>query len=244
MTEYVSIQNQQQYYNQYWNDRSRQLNPHEILRLSEILAAMSLVREDTMRRKVDLQICDFGSGWGWLSNYLSDFGSVVGVELSDDAVARAQQEFPHIEFVCADITQWKPDHQFDLVVSSEVLEHVPDKAAFCETVRQILRPGGWFILTTPNKRVQREWDISNGTGQLIEDWCTMNELHRLLPDFDLVDHHTFLFDFCYCGKFRWLSAPKLHRALKTIGLMSLYNHLRSVLDLGLYQVLVARKSNR
>jgi hypothetical protein len=42
-----------------------------------------------------------------------------------------------------------PDASFDLLVSSEVLEHVPDlDAAFAET-RRVLRPGGVHVFTVP-----------------------------------------------------------------------------------------------
>ncbi len=243
MSEQKSIDDQKDYYNQYWAQRSRTLNSHEILRLSRILEELSILSEEARRKKLDLQICDFGSGWGWLSNYLSAFGSVLGVELSDDAVRQAQQDFPHVEFVCADITKWRPGRQFDLLVSSEVLEHVPDKQAFFTTVREVLRPDGWLILTTPNKKVQKEWDMTNGTGQLIENWCSVDELRRLAVGFEIIDHRTFLFDFSYCGKFRWLSAPKAHYILRVAGCFSLYDYFRRIFDLGLYQVMLARKKS-
>jgi len=53
---------------------------------------------------------------------------------------------------CQDITNLTfPDASLDLIVSSDVLEHVPDPmAAFRETAR-VLRPGGAHIYTVPNR---------------------------------------------------------------------------------------------
>jgi SAM-dependent methyltransferase len=43
-----------------------------------------------------------------------------------------------------------PDESFDCVVSVEVLEHVERDDLFVENVRRVLRPGGVFLMTTPN----------------------------------------------------------------------------------------------
>lgn len=43
-----------------------------------------------------------------------------------------------------------PDAAFDAVVAVEVLEHVEDDAAFVRQVHRVLKPGGSFLMTTPN----------------------------------------------------------------------------------------------
>jgi SAM-dependent methyltransferase len=51
-----------------------------------------------------------------------------------------------------------PDAQFDLVVSFEVLEHLPTPLVHLREVRRITRPGGLLILTTPNfNGLSRRW---------------------------------------------------------------------------------------
>ena len=42
------------------------------------------------------------------------------------------------------------DASFDCVVSIEVLEHVPRDRDFLQEVHRVLRPGGVFLMTTPN----------------------------------------------------------------------------------------------
>jgi SAM-dependent methyltransferase len=41
------------------------------------------------------------------------------------------------------------DHQFDFVLASEVLEHVPDPAGFLKSIASQLAPGGHLMMTTP-----------------------------------------------------------------------------------------------
>lgn len=43
-----------------------------------------------------------------------------------------------------------PGESFDLVVSVEVLEHVEDDETFVSEICRVLKPGGRFIMTTPN----------------------------------------------------------------------------------------------
>lgn len=42
------------------------------------------------------------------------------------------------------------DESFDLVVSMDVVEHVPDPAPWLRDALRVLRPGGTLFLTTPN----------------------------------------------------------------------------------------------
>lgn len=41
-------------------------------------------------------------------------------------------------------------NQFDLVISSQVIEHLQDPDGFVKEIHRILKPNGWLILTTPN----------------------------------------------------------------------------------------------
>ena len=42
------------------------------------------------------------------------------------------------------------DREFDLAVSVEVLEHVEEDELFVREVARVLKPGGFFLMTTPN----------------------------------------------------------------------------------------------
>ena len=57
---------------------------------------------------------------------------------------------PNIRATVDDITDSRlPDASFDVVLCSEVIEHLPDSRPALATFRRILKPGGTLILSTP-----------------------------------------------------------------------------------------------
>jgi len=79
----------------------------------------------------------------------------TGVDLSPQAVAHARQAYAslaNVEFVEASCTKMPfADASFDLVVSFETLEHIEAQRQFLDEVARVLRPGGVFLLSCPNK---------------------------------------------------------------------------------------------
>jgi SAM-dependent methyltransferase len=62
------------------------------------------------------------------------------------------RELPGLDLVVDDIEDSKfSDSSFGLVLCSEVLEHVSDPERSLKTIHRILRPGGFAIVTTPQR---------------------------------------------------------------------------------------------
>lgn len=93
-----------------------------------------------------------------------DANELAGVATMFDAMAAAG-EAPAgatAETVCGDALALPyPDHAFDCVIASEILEHVPaDDAAITELVR-VLEPGGQLVVTVPRWLPERVcWALS------------------------------------------------------------------------------------
>jgi 2-polyprenyl-3-methyl-5-hydroxy-6-metoxy-1,4-benzoquinol methylase len=97
-------------------------------------------------------ICDLGCGNGHISGRLAALGyAVTGIDASESGIQIARRAYPGVEFVGALI-----DHelgtklgQFDLVISSDVIEHLYRPADLLEAAFSLLKPGGQLLLGTP-----------------------------------------------------------------------------------------------
>jgi 2-polyprenyl-3-methyl-5-hydroxy-6-metoxy-1,4-benzoquinol methylase len=103
-----------------------------------------------------LDVLDAACGIGYGSDIVARSGakSVTGIDIASDAVDYARNHYARsgVEFLqvsAEELTQI--GRTFDLVLSFETIEHLEDPRLFLRDVRHVLRPGGWFICSTPNK---------------------------------------------------------------------------------------------
>lgn len=66
--------------------------------------------------------CAFGDGTSILKEYL-DIKSITGVDFSPVAIEYAKKSYPGINFLAADFTKQLPDTWFDILFTSNTLEH-------------------------------------------------------------------------------------------------------------------------
>jgi SAM-dependent methyltransferase len=78
--------------------------------------------------------------------------SALNLGLNESIVNRIKSRRSNIDrLIIGDMTKsGLPSESFDLAVSVEVLEHVQDDEKFVSEVCRVLKPGGRFIMTTPN----------------------------------------------------------------------------------------------
>ncbi len=113
-------------------------------------------------------LLDAGCGPGTFISTLPADKTCVGVDLSPEQVAYAQEKFSaeNKNFVVGDIFHLQQaDESFDLITSIELIEHLTQEHIdlFFKEVYRCLKPGGHFLLTTPNYRSfwpLLEWIVS------------------------------------------------------------------------------------
>ncbi len=105
----------------------------------------------------DLDVLDVASGEGYGSAFLAQTAlSVIGVELDAKAVVHAQTTYvaPNLRFMEGDARHLPlMDACVDVVVSFETIEHFYHHDSFLAEVRRVLRPGGRFLLSSPERDV-------------------------------------------------------------------------------------------
>jgi 2-polyprenyl-3-methyl-5-hydroxy-6-metoxy-1,4-benzoquinol methylase len=96
-------------------------------------------------------ICDLGCGNGHIAGRLAALGyEVTGIDASPSGIRIAERTYPSVRFVEAmidrDLTELGT---FDLVISSDVIEHLYRPADLLEAAHALLKPDGHVLLGTP-----------------------------------------------------------------------------------------------
>lgn len=101
-----------------------------------------------------LRVLDVGCGTGDVLDGLPrDLMRVTGVDFVPEMVAAARRTHPSDRFLAADATALPfTDKSADVVTSLGMLEYLSDPTAAIASVFRVLRPGGAFIVSFPNRR--------------------------------------------------------------------------------------------
>ncbi|MFH0964139.1 MAG: methyltransferase domain-containing protein [Planctomycetota bacterium] len=96
---------------------------------------------------------DVGCGLGFLSERLKARGALVtACDLGPSLVAHtaAYVGCPAVVADALRLTETSPPNSFDVVVSSECIEHTPDPDGAIREMAAVLKPGGLLAVSTPN----------------------------------------------------------------------------------------------
>ena len=107
-------------------------------------------------------ILDVGCGQGSLLTELKmEFPYIEpnGVDISKSAIELAQQRLPNGRFAVLDVARESLDEKYDLVICSEVLEHIPDDDTALRNLRSMTRQ--YLLISTPQGRM-REFEKQVG----------------------------------------------------------------------------------
>lgn len=122
-----------------------------------------------LSRTRGVRLLDVGCGGGLVAEALADLGCrVVGVDPSRSSIETARRHtWDGIRYAVGRGEELPfASGRFDAVVCSEVLEHVEDPDAVIAESTRVLRPGGVFVYSGPNRtrlmdlflvRMAQEW---------------------------------------------------------------------------------------
>lgn len=164
-----------------WN--KREPNGEELNRWKIIKKFMDHVESIDTTIGNGAKILDIGCGRGWLSNLLSQYGTVTGLEPNGSVVNHANKLFPQLNIKAGTAKKILHSHKecFDIIISSEVIEHIPDdgKEDFANDIKMLSKKDSYLIITTPRKEAQAEWMKYQAPSQPVEEWMTENQVENL-----------------------------------------------------------------
>jgi SAM-dependent methyltransferase len=134
--------------------RGRSLNPAENAGLVALLQGSVAPGDDCL----DLG-CGDGSACGpWLSEHA---GTYLGVDISERALELARARGLKTRRIEDNGKLPFPDESFDVVVCSEVLEHLLEPQAAVSDAWRVLRPSGLIVVTVPNAAyIRRRYQLA------------------------------------------------------------------------------------
>ncbi|ARN85282.1 bifunctional 2-polyprenyl-6-hydroxyphenol methylase/3-demethylubiquinol 3-O-methyltransferase UbiG [Candidatus Nucleicultrix amoebiphila] len=171
--------------------------PIRIKYIKETLIKELHLQSDSLSPFKNLKIADVGCGGGLLSEPLARLGAqVTGIDggQKNIEVARmhAQEQDLSITYLCSTIEEvvQQQSATFDVIIASEIIEHVSDSQFFVDACSKALKPGGLLIISTLNRTLKSYFlaiigaeyilrMVPKGTHQW-ERFLKPSELHKTL----------------------------------------------------------------
>jgi SAM-dependent methyltransferase len=108
----------------------------------------------TAERAPPRVLADLGAGDGGTLWPLDQAGlvgeTIYAVDISAEHVALCERLSAKVKGIVSDVAQVEElaDESVDAVVSSQVIEHLPDDRVLAPEIARLLKPGGWFYVSS------------------------------------------------------------------------------------------------
>jgi 2-polyprenyl-3-methyl-5-hydroxy-6-metoxy-1,4-benzoquinol methylase len=112
------------------------------------------------RVNAEERVLDIGCGIGAVAYDVVEKSQalVVGIDMNANHISIARERFAHprLSYILGDALKDLPDEQFDVVILSNVLEHLPERAQFLSRVQKAVHPKR-FLIRVP--MFERDWRV-------------------------------------------------------------------------------------
>lgn len=126
-------------------------------RTLQIQDYISMFYPELQKEFRDCTVLDMGCGTGTVALSMAPYAkSVLGVDIDDHLLDLARKEadrtgIENVSFINLSAYDFRSSDSFDVVILSDVLEHVPDQEALLKQCLGFLAPQGVMYMNTPNK---------------------------------------------------------------------------------------------
>jgi len=186
------------FYDNFVEDWEKRINKAETNKRLKIVFEM-LLSGTSLRGK---KFLDVGCGLGYFSKKAIRKGArVTGLDVGERIIKRARKLMPAGRFLVGDAKSLPfNDNTFDIVLCTEVIEHVENPHKALNELFRVTKKGGYVVLTTQNKVFKPVFDFLSFIGirpyHGNENWLHINNLRRLIRKHGKIDREYF-FNFFY-----------------------------------------------
>lgn len=173
----MASKNPMLFYNTIADEFDSVVNYYDTLRRLEVVNE-DLLPEDIANKKV----LDAGCGTGWFAGAANKRkANVTAMDIGPDLLQKVSKKYPNISTVEGSVMNMPfSDNSFDIVISSEVIEHVENPEKAIAEISRVLKPNGIAIITTPN--IFWKWTLIFANAlkirpyQGLENWSSLQGL--------------------------------------------------------------------
>lgn len=122
---------------------------------NRIQCTIELINSVVENKEDKLNILDLGCGQGHITSIIRKCYpsfEISALDYSISAINYAVEQYNGIDYVVGDA--YNPPYAkeyFDIIICNNIWEHVPDPLTLLSKMRRILKPGGYVIISTPNR---------------------------------------------------------------------------------------------
>ena len=125
------------------------------------------------------RICDLGCGNGYLAGQLAAMKyDVTGLDASQSGIQIARLTHSSPRFICAELDRALEENagseKFDLVIASDVIEHLYRPADLLEAAFGLAKPKGHILIGTPYHGYLKNLALSM-TGKMDAHFCALDD---------------------------------------------------------------------
>lgn len=174
-----------------------------VLRKDKLIYMVGAIDRLIKKNRQKIEIVDLGCGAGYYSLPLLKLGyNLTCVDLSKknlnifrEKLKKAREKKLKVEIINSSIEKYSPSKKFDVVLCSEVLEHVNNSEEIIKKIYSLLKDDGVFILCIPNGfgtyEVFFDWplillrklfNIKNDPGRYHRNFFTLRRIKEILSD--------------------------------------------------------------
>ena len=112
------------------------------------------------RIKHDETVLDIGCGSGFVAYDIAEKSRarVTGIDINKTYIQNAieKKSHPNVTYICGDVLHDLPKTHYDVIVLSNVLEHIEDRIGFLKQVGEYCSPNRWLIRVP---LFERDWRV-------------------------------------------------------------------------------------
>ncbi len=177
----MMLKNKMFFYDDFADEFDSKVNMYDTNRRLELIFDSFLEKEDLK----DALFLDAGSGTGWFSRKAKERGGIVySTDIGVNILNQVSKKCDSYR-ICGSVLELPyQDNTFDIVMSTEVIEHTEAPYQAVGQLIRVLKPGGILVITTPNHIWYFAIQIANACGlrpyQGYENWVSYRGLRDYL----------------------------------------------------------------